>query len=42
MVEFVCNAEGCANQGVVYPMDTKDTVAECGGCGVKLEGTAHE
>jgi hypothetical protein len=38
MTIFICNAEGCANQGVIYDFgDEHPTEAMCGGCKVMLK-----
>jgi hypothetical protein len=38
---FTCNAKDCPNEGVAYPMETEIPIAECGGCGLELEGVEN-
>lgn len=41
MAIFICNADGCRNQGRVYDFgDEPFTTAECGGCGIVLEDSS--
>ena len=39
MVTVVCNADGCANEGVTYNVLGVPSFVECGGCGAHLAPT---
>lgn len=37
-IKFVCDSDGCPNQGIDYFWDdANETHAQCGGCGTTLE-----
>lgn len=39
MVTVICNADGCANNGVTYNILGTPPFVECGGCGDRLTPT---
>jgi hypothetical protein len=39
MFTFTCNEKDCANKGIDYNVFGTSKVAECGGCGLILDGT---
>ena len=39
MVTVICNADGCANEGVTYNILGEPDVVECGGCHEMLTPT---
>jgi hypothetical protein len=41
MVTVICNADGCANNGVTYNVLGAPAYVECGGCHEPLEPTDH-
>lgn len=42
IILFVCNGADCANEGVVYRMDSETATALCGGCKETLTGTPEQ
>lgn len=32
VTEYICNADGCPNAGIVYRMEDAPNGVECGGC----------
>ena len=42
IITFICNAEGCPNEGIVYRMEDSELKANCGGCWAPLQGTIEQ
>jgi hypothetical protein len=42
ITQFICEAEGCPNEGILYRMEDANPTAMCGGCKKTLIGTIEQ